>query len=160
MEPMIYYLIAAVLVIVGLIGTVLPVIPGAALIFGGLFLAAWADDFARVGWFPLALIGALALLSWVADFLATLLGAKRVGASALALLGATVGGVIGIFLGIPGMILGPFIGAVAGELLARGGLAKAGKVGVGTWLGLIAAAIAKVVLAFLMIAAFLIAYLV
>jgi uncharacterized protein YqgC (DUF456 family) len=160
MEALIYYLVAAVLVIVGLVGTVLPVIPGAALVFAGLLLAAWADDFTRVGWFPLALAGALAVLSWVADFVASLLGAKRVGASPLALLGATLGGVIGIFLGIPGMILGPFIGAVAGELLARGGLAKAGKVGVGTWLGLIAAAIVKVVLAFLMIATFLIAYLV
>jgi uncharacterized protein YqgC (DUF456 family) len=159
MEALIYYLVAAVLVIVGLAGTVLPVIPGALLVFGGLFLAAWADGFTRVGGFPLTLIGALAVLSWAADFVASLLGAQRVGASPLALIGATIGGVIGLFLGIPGMILGPFIGAVAGELLARGGLAKAGKVGLGTWLGLIAAAIAKVVLAFLMIATFLIAYL-
>jgi uncharacterized protein YqgC (DUF456 family) len=159
MEPLVLYLLAGVLVIVGLAGTILPVIPGALLVFGGLFLAAWADDFTRVGWIPLTIIGALGLLSWVADFVASVLGAQRVGASPLALLGATLGGIAGIFLGIPGLILGPFVGAVAGELLARGGLAKAGKVGVGTWLGLLAAAVLKVVLAFLMIATFFIAYL-
>jgi hypothetical protein len=159
MEPLLLYLLAGVLVIVGLLGTILPVIPGALLVFGGLFLAAWADGFARVGWIPLTIIGVLGLLSWVADFVASLLGAKRVGASPLALLGATIGGIAGIFLGIPGLIFGPFIGAVAGELLARGGLRKAGQVGLGTWLGLLVAAVLKVVLAFMMIAAFFIAYL-
>jgi uncharacterized protein YqgC (DUF456 family) len=159
MEPLVLYILAAALVLAGLAGTILPVIPGALLIFGGLFLAAWADGFAHVGWIALTVIGALGLLSWVADFVASVLGAKRVGASPLALLGATIGGIAGIFLGIPGLILGPFVGAVAGELLARGGLAKAGKVGLGTWLGLLVAAIAKVFLAFMMIAAFFIAYL-
>ena len=158
MEPLAFYLLAAVLVIAGLVGTILPVLPGALLVFAGLFLAAMADGFARAGWVALTIIGALALLSWVADFVASLLGAKRVGASPLALLGATLGGIAGIFFGIPGMILGPFIGAVAGELLARGGLAKAGKVGFGTWLGLVVAAVLKVVLAFMMIATFFIAY--
>jgi hypothetical protein len=158
MEPLAFYLLAAVLVIAGLVGTILPVLPGALLVFGGLFFAAMADGFARVGWVALTIIGALALLSWVADFVASLLGAKRVGASPLALLGATLGGIAGIFFGIPGMILGPFIGAVAGELLARGGLAQAGKVGFGTWLGLVVAAVLKVVLAFMMIATFFIAY--
>jgi uncharacterized protein YqgC (DUF456 family) len=160
MEPLVLYLLAAMLVIAGLVGTILPVLPGALLVFGGLFFAAMADGFARVGWVALTVIGALAVLSWVADFVASLLGAKRVGASPLALLGATLGGIAGIFFGIPGMILGPFIGAVVGELLARGGLAKAGKVGLGTWLGLVAAAVLKVVLAFMMIATFFIAYLV
>jgi uncharacterized protein len=159
MEPLVYYLLAGVLVVIGLAGTILPVIPGALLVFGGLFLAAWVDGFARVGWIPLSIIGVLGAFSFVVDFVASLLGAKRVGASPLALLGATLGGIGGIFLGIAGMILGPFVGAVAGELLARGGPAKAAKVGLGTWLGLLAAAIAKVFLAFMMIAAFFIAYL-
>jgi uncharacterized protein len=159
MEPVIYYLFAAVIVIVGLIGTVLPLIPGVLLVFGGLFLAAWADGYARVGAVGLAIIAALGLLSLVADFAATFMGAKRVGASPQALVGATIGGVIGLFLGIPGLILGPFVGAVGGELLAHGRIAQAGKVGIGTWLGLIVAAVLKVVIAFLMIATFLIFYL-
>ena len=90
MEPTIYYLIAAVIVIVGLIGTVLPVIPGVLLVFGGLFLAAWADGYARVGIIGLGIIGALGLLSLAADFAASLLGAQRVGASPKALIGATI----------------------------------------------------------------------
>jgi len=154
MDPAIYYAIASVLVIVGLLGTVLPVLPGTLLVFAGLLLAAWADQFARVGWVGLSIIGVLAALALAADFISSVLGAKRVGASPQALVGATAGGIVGILFGIPGMILGPFVGAVAGELLARGRLAQAGKVGIGTWLGLLAAAVLKVVIAFLMIATF------
>jgi uncharacterized protein len=158
MEPAILYTTAVVLVIVGLVGTVLPVLPGVLLVFGGLFLAALADGFSRVGYGTLTVIGILALLSLVADFVASLLGAKRVGASPQALVGAAIGGGVGIFFGIPGIIIGPFLGAVLGEYLARGRLAQAGKVGLGTWVGLIVAAIAKVVIAFMMIATFLIVY--
>ena len=160
MDPAAYLVFATLLVLVGLVGTVVPVLPGVLFVFGGLFLAAWAHGFARVGPVGLGLIGALAALAFVADFLASILGAKRVGASPRALLGAMLGGIVGIFMGIPGMLLGPFVGAVLGELWARGGLAQAGKVGVGTWLGLLIAAIAKVVIAFLMIATFLAFYLV
>ena len=158
MDPTLLYVAGAILVVVGLAGTVLPVIPGTMLVFAGLVVAAWADDFTRVGWVGLAIIGVLAAIAFAADFVATLLGAKRVGASPLALFGAALGGVAGIFFGIFGMILGPFIGAVAGEWLARGRLKQAGKVGLGTWLGLIAAAVAKVVLAFAMIAVWVAAY--
>lgn len=159
MEPTIWYLLAALIVIVGLVGTVLPVIPGTILIFAGLFIAAWADHFARVGVIGLAVIGALAILAFVADFAASVLGAKRVGASPQALAGAAIGGLVGLFLGIPGMIVGPFVGAVGGELLARGRLAQAGKVGFGTWVGLVFSAVVKVVIAFMMIATFMTFYL-
>lgn len=159
MEPTIYYAIATVLVIVGVLGTVLPVLPGTLLVFAGLLLASWADQFTRVGWVGLTIIGALALLAVAADLIASALGAKRVGASPQALVGATAGGVVGLLFGIPGIILGPFAGAVIGELLARGRLAQAGRVGVGTWLGLLAAAVLKVVIAFLMIATFFAFYL-
>lgn len=155
MEPTAYYVIAVLLVLVGLAGTVLPIIPGALLVFAGLFVAAWADGFARVGVVALAIIGVLGALSFLVDFVASLYGAKRVGASKQALVGAGLGGAIGLFFSIPGMIVGPFVGAVAGELLARGRLLHAGRVGVGTWLGLLAAAVLKVVIAFLMIATFL-----
>ncbi len=159
MDPTLFYVAAAALVVVGLLGTVLPVIPGALLIFIGLLLAAWADGFARVGAVGLSIIGALGLASWGADLTATVLGARRVGASPLALALATVGGLVGLFFGLAGLILGPFVGAVAGELVARRNLRQAGKVGVGTWLSLAAAAIVKVVLAFMMIATFLAFYL-
>jgi len=158
MEPAIVYAVAIILVIAGLAGTVLPVLPGVLLVFGGLFLAAYAEQFTRVGWIAIGIIGALGLLSFAADFLASVLGAKRVGASPQALFGAAAGGGIGMFLGIPGLLLGPFVGAALGEYLARGRLLQAGKVGLGTWIGLLVAAIAKVVIAVLMIAVFLAAY--
>jgi|SRR3954466_12157911 uncharacterized protein YqgC (DUF456 family) len=154
MENTLYYGIAVVLVAVGLIGTVLPAIPGVVLIFAGLLLAAWADGFTHVGAVGLIVIGVLGALSFVVDFLASLLGAKRVGASPLALAGAAVGGLAGLFLGLPGLIFGPFVGAAAGEYLARRSLRQAGKVGLGTWLGLLVAAAAKVILAVMMIVAF------
>ena len=160
MDPAVYLAIGALLVVVGLAGTVLPFIPGILLVFGGLFVAAWAQDFTRVGAVGLTVVGVLGAAAFVADFVASVLGAKRVGASPRALFGAAMGGVIGLFFGIPGLILGPFLGAFLGELWARGGLAQAGKVGFGTWIGLLLAAIAKVVIAFLMIGTFFAFYLV
>lgn len=154
MENTLYYGAAVVLVVVGLIGTVLPAIPGVVLIFAGLLLAAWADGFAHVGAVGLVIIGVLGALSFVVDFLASLLGAKRVGASPLALAGAAVGGLAGLFLGLPGLVFGPFVGAALGEYLARRSLRQAGKVGLGTWLGLLFAAAAKVILAVMMIVTF------
>jgi uncharacterized protein YqgC (DUF456 family) len=154
MEPTVLLILAVILVLLGLAGTVLPILPGVALVFAGLFVAAWAEDFQRVGAVGLSIIGVLALLSLAADFIASLLGAKRVGASPLALAGAAIGGIVGIFFGIVGVFVGPFIGAVAGEYVARGRLAQAGKVGVGTWIGLLVAAVAKVAIAFLMIGTF------
>ena len=158
MEPTLYYVLAVVLVVIGLAGTVLPVIPGALLVFAGLFAAAYADGFTRVGALGLTIIGVLGALSFVADFVASLLGAKRVGASPQALFGAAIGGGVGLFFGLPGMVLGPFVGAVGGEFLARRRLSQAGKVGLGTWLGLVASAVLKVIIAFMMIATFLAFY--
>ena len=159
MEPAILYLFAAVLVIAGFAGTILPVLPGTLLVFGGLFLAAWADHFTRVGAVGLTVIGVLGALAFVADFLASLMGAKRAGASPKALAGAGLGGMVGMFFGIPGLLLGPFLGAVLGELYARRDLLRAGKVGIGTWLGLLLAAIMKLLLACLMVATFFAFYL-
>src|SRR4051812_21239389 len=147
MELGLYFLVAGVLVVVGILGTVLPLLPGVTLVFAGLFVAAWAEHFTRVGVVGLVAIGLLGVVAFLADFAASILGAKRVGASPLALAGAAVGGVVGIFLGLPGLLLGPFIGAVGGELLAMKGLKQAGKVGVGTWIGIFFAAIAKLLIA-------------
>ena len=154
MDPNVYLALAAILVVLGVLGTVLPVLPGILFVFGGLFLAAWAQDFARVGVVGLSIIGIMAIVAFGADFVTTLLGAKRVGASPKALIGAAIGGFIGVFFGLPGIIVGPFIGAIAGELLARGGWRQATKAGVGTALGLLFAAVAKLVIAFVMIGTF------
>jgi hypothetical protein len=151
-------LVAAAMVLAGLAGSVLPALPGVPLVFGGLLVAAWADDFQRVGWVTLTILGLLTLLSFVIDFAATAMGAKRVGATKLAILGAAVGAIGGLFLGIPGLILGPFIGAVAGEMISHGKIEQAGKVGIATWVGLLFGTLAKLALVFTMIGIFLFAY--
>jgi len=154
MDPIYFQVIAAILVIVGLAGTVLPVLPGVALVFAGFLLAAWADGFQRVGVLTLVILGLLTALAMAADFAASALGAKKLGASPRGILGATLGAIVGIFFGIPGLILGPFIGAVAGELFANRELLHAGRAGLGTWLGLLLGSVAKLTLAFLMVGVF------
>ncbi len=151
-------LVAALLVLVGLAGSVLPALPGVPLVFGGLLVAAWADDFQRVGWLTLSLLGLLTILSFVIDFAATAMGAKRVGATKLAIAGAALGALAGIFLGIPGLIFGPFLGAVAGEMISHGKFEQATRAGVATWVGLLFGTLAKLALIFAMVGIFLLAY--
>ncbi|WP_240125035.1 DUF456 domain-containing protein [Thermomonas alba] len=161
--PIVLYVLAAVLVLAGLVGTLLPVLPGAPLVFAGLLLAAWADGFQHVGPWPLLALGALTLLALTVDLWASAHGARRVGASRLAMLGATLGSVIGLFFGLPGLLLGPFLGALIGELLHRRSLhpqhlGAAGKVGAGTWLGLALGAAFKLALALTMVGVFALAW--
>ena len=116
MIDVLLWLLAAVLVLAGLLGLILPALPGAPLLFAGLLVAAWVEDFSYVGGGTLAVLGALALLTYAVDFAASALGAKRFGASNRAIVGAAIGALVGIFFGLPGILLGPFVGAVLGEL--------------------------------------------
>ncbi len=99
MDPIGWWVLAIALIVVGVIGTFLPVLPGALLVVGGMLLAAWIDDFQRVGWITLVILGALTALVFVVDFVAGVMGAKRVGASKLAIIGAAIGTVVGMFAG-------------------------------------------------------------
>jgi hypothetical protein len=152
------WLLAALLVLVGVLGSVLPGLPGVPLVFAGLVVAAWADDFQRVGWIVLILLGLMTLASFAIDFVATSLGAKRVGATKLAIAGALLGTLVGVFMGLPGLILGPFLGAVAGELISHGKIEQAGRAGLATWVGLLFGTLAKLALAFTMLGVFAAAY--
>ncbi len=151
------WVLALALVVVGLAGLVLPAMPGAPLLFAGLLLAAWADNFAYVGWGTLVILGVLALLTYVVDFAATAFGAKRFGASKRAIIGAAIGGLVGLFFGLPGVLLGPFAGAVIGELSAQRGLHDAARAGIGATIGLALGAAAKLALAFSMLGIFAVA---
>lgn len=148
------WLLAVILILVGLVGTVLPALPGVAFVLAGIVLGAWIDDFARVPVWVIVLCTVLAIVAWVTDYLATVLGAKRAGASTLALVGAAVGTVVGLFMGLVGVLFMPFVGAVAGELIARRRAPQAVKVGLATWLGLLVGTVVKVVLVFTMIGVF------
>jgi hypothetical protein len=153
-----WLVLAVVLVCVGVAGSVLPALPGVPLVFAGLLLAAWAGDFQKVTWLPLVVLGLLTVISFVIDFAATALGAKRVGATRLAIVGAALGTLGGLFLGLPGLILGPFVGAIVGELLSHGQLQQATRAGLATWMGLIFGTLAKLALVFTMLGVFALAY--
>jgi uncharacterized protein YqgC (DUF456 family) len=150
--------VAVALIALGFAGTILPALPGVALVFAGLVAGAWADNFARVGWITLTLLGVLTVASMTIDFAATALGARRVGATKLAIAGAAIGTLAGLLLGIPGLLIGPFAGAVAGELLSHGEWRQATRAGVATWLGLLFGTLAKIALVFAMVAIFLLSY--
>ncbi|MBV9462595.1 MAG: DUF456 family protein [Verrucomicrobiae bacterium] len=152
------WILAIVCVIAGIAGTVLPALPGAPLVFVGLLLAAWADHFHKVGWPTLVILGLLTILTLVAEIAATSLGAKKGGASKWAAFGAGVGLIVGMFFALPGIILGPFIGAVLGEFAVRRDWQQAGRAGTAAWLGLLAGTLAKLVLVFIMVGVFALAY--
>jgi hypothetical protein len=146
---------AVALVAVGFAGILLPALPGTVLIFAGLLLGAWADGFARVGAPTLAVIGVIAAASYGVDVAAAALGAKRLGASPRAMVGAAIGTVLGLFFGLPGLVVGPFLGAVLGELTTHRDLRRAGRAGVAAWIGFALGTAVKVSLAFLMLGIFL-----
>ena len=148
------WLLAAVLIVLGFAGLILPAVPGIPLVFAGLVLLAWAEDFAYVGWITLTLLGVLALLSYGVDFLASALGAKKFGASPRAVTGAALGALAGLFFGLPGIVLGPFVGAVIGEFSRRASVRVATQAGVGATLGLLFGALLKIALAFSMVGVF------
>lgn len=151
--------LSALLILAGLLGTVLPVLPGVVLVFLGIWLGAWIGDYQQVSGLTVAVLAGLTLLAWALDYVAALLGARGAGASRQALVGAALGTVAGIFMGLVGVLFMPFVGAVAGEYLARGSRRDSLKVGLATWVGLIVGLVAKVVIACVMVGIFLVALL-
>ena len=154
-----WWLLTALIVIGGMIGTVVPVLPGIPMIFAGLYLAAWSGEFEIIGFGTLTVLAILTVLSLLIDYLAAAFGAKRLGASKRAFWGATLGALVGMFFGLPGIILGPFIGAVSAELSAGQGARQASRSGSGVWLGLVLGTAFKLSIAFLMLGIFLTKYL-
>ena len=158
-SELLLYGLAALLVIVGLVGVVLPALPGLPLVFLGMLLAAWAGGFEQVGVATLVVLGLLTLVSFGVDFWATAHGAKRVGASRKAIVGAVLGTFAGLFVFPPfGLFIGPFAGALIGEWLHERDLGNAARVGFGTWLGLVLAIVLKLGLAFAMLGVFALAW--
>lgn len=149
-----FWILSLVLIAVGAIGTVLPALPGAVLVFGGIALAAWIDDFTRISPLTLGVLAALTILAWAVDFAAAALGAQRAGASRLALVGAAVGTLAGVFTGLWGLVFMPLVGAAIGEYVAQRDLNRAGRVGLATWIGVLLGTAAKVAIVFAMIGVF------
>lgn len=154
MQPAFLWILAVALMLIGLAGVVLPALPGVPLMFAGMLVAAWIDGFTRIGVVTLVMLGVLTLSTLVIDFAAGALGARRVGASRRAIVGAALGTVVGLFFGLPGLLLGPFVGAVAGELAGRRDLDRALRVGVASWLAFVFGTLLKIAIAFAMLGVF------
>ena len=145
------WILAVVLIVVGVAGTVLPALPGIPLIFGGVLLAAWIDDFQRIPGWVIGVLAVLAVIGIAVDYVAAALSARRVGASRQGIIGAAIGTVAGIFTGLWGLLFMPLVGAAIGEYLAHQDALRAGKVGIATWFGLLIGTAVKIAVAFTMI---------
>lgn len=143
---------------IGIVGIFFPLLPGATFLFAGMWLAASLDDFQRVSTMTVWWLFALMLLSFVTDWVAGALGAKKAGASKAAIIGATLGSIFGVLVGFWGLLIFPFVGAVAGELMTHGDQLRAHRVGFSAWLGVILGLVAKIALACAMLGIFVLAW--
>ena len=148
---LIWWLIALLLIAVGVLGTLLPALPGPILVFAGVLVGAWADGFTRIGPGTLVLLGVLTAAAYAVDLVSAAAGARRAGASRRAVAGAALGALAGLFFGLPGLVIGPFVGAVLGELTVRGDMRGAGRAGLFAALGFAIGMAARVAIVFAMI---------
>jgi len=154
------WILVVLLIVVGVAGTVLPALPGVILVLAGIILGAWIDDFTRVGGVTVAVVSAIGVAAWLIEYLAGVMGAKKVGASKEAIFGALIGTVLGIFTGLWGLLFMPLLGAVAGQYLVDRDWIRARNVGIATWIGMAIGTLAKIALTFLMIGVFIAALLI
>lgn len=153
-EQIVGFTIALIIMAVGLVGCILPAIPGTPLIFvGALAHRLYFGSSSVNNWIFLTLF-LLMLLSVLLDYLASTVGAKKLGATWRGMLGAIVGAIVGIFFSLPGIILGPFLGAMLFELAGGYAFKQALYAGFGAFLGLVAGAIGKCAIAVVMVALF------
>jgi hypothetical protein len=154
-QSLILWIIGAILTFTGLAGLLLPLVPGAPLLFLGLLFGAWAENFRYIRVWTLLILAGMTALTYVVEFAASILGVKKYGGSKRAMVGAALGGIVGIFLGIPGILLGPFVGAVIGELSLQRSLDEASRAGFGTIVGLAIGVAGKLAIGIAMIGLFL-----
>lgn len=152
-ESMKWALIVA-LVVVGFLGTFLPILPGTTLIYIGIVLHyfLFGMEESRLTWQGLVFITLLYILSLVLDWVSGAIGAKWFGSSKYGVIGAIIGGIVGLFFSLPGLIIGPIVGVFAFEMIfAKKEVKEASNSTVGTVVGGIAGVIAKVLLSLGMI---------
>jgi uncharacterized protein len=153
-EQIIGLSLALLVMLVGLLGSVLPVLPGVPVVLGAaLAHKLYFGAHGASGW-VLLLLAFLTILALGLDYLATSVGARKLGASWRGMLGAILGGVVGLFFSIPGILLGPFIGAFLLELLGGYEFRRAVRAGAGATLGLLAGALGKFAVCVVMITLF------
>jgi uncharacterized protein len=153
-----WWAVTLVLMAIGLIGTVLPIIPGTTIILSAAILhRIMLGPTLSLGSPAIALLVLLTLISYGIDFAGGWLGARRFGATLWGAFGAVIGAIAGIFFGIPGLLLGPVIGALVGEIAGGMKLIDAGRASWGALLGNLAAMFGKLLIALAMVSCFLLA---
>ena len=153
-QSVLLWVLGAILTVTGLAGMLLPVLPGAPLLFLGFLCGAWAEDFQYVGLWTLLALAAMAGLTYLVEFLASILGAKMFGGSRRAMAGAAIGGIVGLFFGFPGILIGPLLGAVLGELSLQRTLDQASRAGFGTVVGMALGVAGKLAIGIAMVGLF------
>jgi uncharacterized protein YqgC (DUF456 family) len=148
--------VALLVMLVGLLGCVLPALPGTPLIFAAALIHRLVIGETGPAWWVVIVLGILTLLSLGVDFAASSFGAKHLGATWRGAVGAALGAVFGLFWMPFGLILGPFIGAAALEMTGGRQWRQAGKAGIGAVLGLLAGTIGKVACSIAMIGLYLV----
>jgi uncharacterized protein len=150
-----WFLVAIVLMAIGLIGTVVPVVPGTTIILGAAVIHRLALGVERsLGWTAILALLLLTFISYAIDAAASYLGAKRFGATKWGVIGGVIGAIIGLFFGLIGLFVAPVIGAIAGEFIGGKRLVTAGRAGWGTLMGNLVGTVAKLFLGLIMIGIF------
>lgn len=144
--------------VLGLALLVVPAVPALGILFSGIVLIAWADGFVRIGWTSLGVLLVLTVAGSLADNVAALLGARGAGASGWGVAGAAIGVLAGLPFGLPGIVLGPAVGAFALEMARNPDLRRAGMAGLGGLAGFLLGVVARSVFAFLIAGMALLAY--
>jgi uncharacterized protein len=139
-------LVFTVFYLVGLASIVLPALPGVPIVAVGALLAAWMTGFEVVTTTTVVVVTALALLAWLLDYLAAVIGAQRYGSSRAGLWGSIIGSVVGIFFPPFGFILGALVGAVLAELIAGRPFPEAWRAGLGAFVGTLGGIVVKVII--------------
>jgi uncharacterized protein YqgC (DUF456 family) len=149
--------ITLVVIILGIAGTFVPVLPGVPLVFIAIAAYGWHDGFHTVTPGYLAIIAGVTVLSLFVDYLSTYLGAKYFGSSKKGLYGAVMGSFVGLFIFPPaGILIGPWVGAIIGEFIDGNNWNKALRSGMGAVIGLFSGLAFKLILATVMLVSFLI----
>jgi uncharacterized protein YqgC (DUF456 family) len=151
-----WWLFTILLFAIGLIGTVLPFLPGTTIILAAALIHRLAlGPEKSIGWRMLTILLVLTLATYALDFLSGYFGARYFGASRWGMFGAAIGALVGIFFGLLGLFIGPVVGALAGEFISGKKLVDAGRAGWGSLLGNLAGMVSKLLIALVMIALFL-----
>jgi uncharacterized protein len=153
-EQIIGLAVALLVMLCGLVGSILPGVPGTPLLLVAAIAHRLYFGAASANNWVLAGLVILTALSFAFDYLASMFGAKKLGATWRGILGAVVGGLVGIFFSFPGIILGPFLGALLFEMAAGRELKPSARAGLGAVLGLLAGAVGKLAICVAMMGLF------